>query len=141
MEQFLDSLSPLGNVCSIISLFLSIWLMIQTGKIKKNVDSALERNNKVINYINMREEILSGLMECAAYLIEEHSPNEQLRYLQKMDSCLADLAACYPNLTTSIKRDIDDVRASCNERIFSYIKVSKPLNNIISRLKMEAISL
>ena len=115
MKEFLDALSPWGNICSIIGLLLSIWLMVQTGKIKKSVDSALERNNKVINYMNMREDILLGLMECAAYLIEEHPFDDQLRYLQKMDSCLADLSACYPNLTSSIKQEIDDVRNSCNE--------------------------
>lgn len=141
LVAFLETLSPWGNACSIVGLFLSIWLMVQTGKIKKNVDNALEKNNKIINYINMREDILKGLMECAGYLINEHSPNERLPYLQKLDGCLADLAACYPHMTANMKRDIDDVRSSCNSINFSFIKIITPLNNIISALKMEAITL
>lgn len=143
LTTFFDTLSPWGNVCSIIGLFLSIWLMIQTGKIKQNVDKALEKNNKVINYINMRDDILNGLIECAKYLITEHSPEERLPYLQRLDGCLADLAACYPNLTPTMKQDIDDVRNSCtrNGINFSFIQIIKPLNNIISILKMEAIAL
>lgn len=139
----LDDLSPWGTLCSIIGLFLSIWLMIQTGKIKQNVDNALEKNNKVINYINMRDDILNGLMECAGYLVNEHSSEERLPYLQKLDGCLADLVACYPNMTTNMKQDIDDVRKSCtcNGINFSFIQIIKPLNNIISILKMEAIAL
>ena len=138
---FFDSLSPWGNVCSIVGLGLSIWLMIQTGKIKENVDKALERNNKIINYINKRDDILKGLQECAKYLMEDHPDKERLSYLQKLDSCLADLMFCYPNMTANIKKDVDDVRSSCNDIHFSFIKIIKPLNNIISMLKMEAITL
>ncbi len=141
LVEFLETLSPLGNACSIIGLFLSIWLMIQTGKIKKNVDDALEKNNKVNNYINMRDSILKGLLECADYLVNEHTANERLPYLQKLDGCLADLTLCYPTMTTSMKQDIDEVRSSCNGINFSFIKIIKPLNNIISILKMEAITL
>ena len=140
---FLDALSPWGNLCSIIGFVLSIWLMIQTGKIKQNVDKALEKNNKIINYINMRSDILSGLEECARYLVNEHSSEERLPYIHKLDGCLSDLVACYPNLTSSMKQDIDAIRSSCtrNGINFSFIQIIKPLNNVISILKMEAITL
>lgn len=139
----MNSLAPWGNVCSIVGLLLSIGLMIQAGRIKKSVDKALERNNKIINYINMRDEILSGVEDCAKYLITEHSSEERLPYIQRLDGHLADLAACYPNLTPNMKRDIDDVRNSCtcNGIYFSFIQINRPLNNIISILKMEAIAL
>lgn len=141
MIKFMANLSLWGNVCSIISLFLSIGLIIQTGKIKENVDNALAKHNKAINYSNMRDDILKGLTECARYLVDEHSADERLRYLQKLDGCLADLVACYPNMTTNMQKDIEDVRRSCNGINFSFIKIIKPLNNIISVLKMEAITL
>lgn len=136
----MDIFSLLGNICSIVGLGLSIWLMIQTGKIKENVDKALDKNNKMINYINMRGDILSGLLECAKYLINEHSSNERLPYLQKLDGYLADFIACYPYMTDNIMRDIDDIRNSCDGINFSYIKINKPLHNIISLLKMEALN-
>lgn len=139
--QFLESLSPWGNLCSIIGLGLSIWLMVQTGKIKENIDQALERNNRITNYINMRDDILNRLQECAGYLVNEHPTEEQRRYLTQLDSCLADLVACYPYMTANIKNDIDDIRNSCNDTYFSFVKIVRPLNNLISMLKMEAFTL
>lgn len=139
-ENIMKVLSLLGNVCSIVGLGLSIWLMVQTGKIKENVDKALDKNHRVINYKRMRKGILSGLEECAAYLVNEHLPDEQLPYLQKMDSYLSDFAACYPNMTADIEKDINNIRSSCDSKNFSYIKIIKPLHNIMSKLKMEVIT-
>ena len=141
MIDFFKSLAPWGNVCSIGGLLLSVWLMFQTGRIKKSVDDALKKNNNTINYIKMRKDILDGLLECAKHLMNELPPKDQLYYRQKMDEYLADLIACYPNMTASIKKDIDTVRSSCNGKKFSYIEIVKPLHNIISILKMEAIAL
>lgn len=140
-EAIIETFSLLGNICSIVGLGLSIWLMIRTGKIQKNIDKALEKNNNVINYINMRDDILSGLLKCADYLMHEHSAEERIPYLTELDGCLATLANCYPYMTANLKRDIDDVRSVCNGTYFSFIKIIKPLNNIISMLKMEAIKL
>lgn len=142
LVAFLDMLSPWANACSIVGLLLSIWLMIRTGKIKKNVDNALEKNNKGINYINLRDDMLNGLKECSEYLIYEHSPEERLPCLQKLDGHLADFSTCYPHMTANIKQDIDALRSSCtrNGVNFSFIEISKPLNNIISVLKMEAMN-
>lgn len=141
LVAFLETLSPWGNACSILGLFLSIGLLLRTGKIKENVDNALEKNNKIINYISMREEILKGLSECTMYLVNEHSPSEQLPYLQKLDRCLAELIVCYPNMTADMKKDIEVVRSSCNGIGFSFIKIITPLNNILSVLRTEAIKL
>ena len=141
MIDFLNALALWGNICSVVGLVLSVWLMIQTGRIKKSVDKALEKNNKIINYINMRDDILKGLMECSRYLIDEHSVEERLHYIQLLDGCLSDLEACYPNLTAKMKQDINDIRSSCNGKIFSFIEVSKPLHTIISIIKREAITL
>lgn len=135
----LDILSILGTICSIVGLILSIYLIVQTGKIKKNVDKALEKSNKIINYNKMRADILNGLQESAKFLINEHSPNEREPYLQIMDSCLADFAACYPNMTDEIKQKVDDIRSSSDSKTFSYIKINKPLHDIISILKMEEL--
>lgn len=139
--NYFDILSLLGTICSIAGLVLSICLIIQTGKIKKNVDKALEKNNKIINYNKMRVDILNGLQECAKFLSNEHSPNERVLYLQIMNGCLADFAACYPNMTDDIMTKVDYIRTSCDSIYFSYIKINKPLLDIISMLKMEAITL
>ena len=58
MIDFLNDLAPWGNVCSIGGLLLSVWLMFQTGRIKKSVDEALKKNNNAINYMKMRKDIL-----------------------------------------------------------------------------------
>lgn len=113
--------------------------MLRTGKIQRNVDKAIQRNNKIFNYSNMRTEILTKLNECASFLIEEHTYEERLPYLQKLDCALADLWNCYPDLNQKLTKNIKVVRATCNREYFMYIEIIKPLNDIISMLRMEVI--
>ena len=89
--DYMDILSLSGNICSIAGLILSIWLFIQTGRIKKSVDNALNRRSKITNYMRMRQGLLQGITDCAKFLINEHTYSEQLPKIQKLDSCLADL--------------------------------------------------
>lgn len=137
----MDILSLLGNICSIVGFILSVWLLVQTGRIKNKVDTALNRRNKIENYIRMREEILQGILDCARFLINEHTVAEQLPKIQKLDSCLADLSTYHPSLDSSTKRKIDEVRSALmiKEKRFSYVEIITPLNDIISILKEEAM--
>lgn len=135
----MELLSLVGNICSIAGLILSIWLLIRTGKIQKNVDNALARKNKILNYTKMRKNILEDITACAAFLINEHTPEEQLPYIQKLDGCLADLATYHPDLDEKTNKKIENIRSSCTGRRFSYIEIIKPLNDIISILKKEEI--
>lgn len=139
--DYMDILSLSGNICSIAGLILSIWLFIQTGRIKKSVDNALNRRSKITNYMRMRQGLLQGITDCAKFLINEHTYSEQLPKIQKLDSCLADLLTYHPSLDSSTKKKIDEIRSALliTEKRFSFVEIITPLNDIISILKEEAM--
>lgn len=136
----MDIFSMIGNVCSIGGLLLSFWLLVRTGKIEKNVNSALEQNKKEISWIKYRKEIEEGINDCAKYLINEHTIEEQKPYIQKLDRCFVDILTYYPKLTPEMKSDIKAVRNYCagiGTKQFSYITVFNRVNNVLSNLKKE----
>ena len=133
----MDILAIVSNICSILGFLLSIWLLFRTGKIEKSVNGALEHSKKMLNYSKHRKEYIDIISGSASYLMDEHTLNEQQPYIQKMDMALAELQACYPNLTGDFKSNIEFVRKVFDEletKPLSYISIFNRVNSILSIL-------
>lgn len=140
----MDNLSLVGNLCSIGGLLLSVWLLFRTGRIQKSVNNTLQRKDKIANYTRNRENILNGISDCASFLINDHTFEEQLPAIEKLDGCLADFVAFYPYSNKQIEKTVQEIRTQikstlARKQILSYIEIIKPLHDVMSILKKEAM--
>ena len=140
----MDKLSLVGNLCSIGGLLLSVWLLFRTGRIQRSVNNTLQRKDKIANYTRNRESILNGISDCASFLISYHTFDEQLPVIEKLDGCLADFAAFYPYSNKQIEKTVQEMRTQikstlASKQILSYIEIIKPLHDVMSILKKEAM--
>lgn len=123
---------------------MSVWLLFRTGRIQKSVNDALQKKDKITNYTRNRENILNGISECASFLINDHTFEEQLPMIEQLDSCLADFAAFYPYSNKQIDTAVQEMRTQikstlARKQILSYIEIIKPLHDVMSILKTEAM--
>lgn len=139
----MDCLSLIGNICSVLGLLLSVWLLFRTGRIQKSVNVTLQHKDKIANYTRNRKRILTEISNCANFLINDHTFEEQLPVIEKLDVCLADFSAFYPYSNKQIDKDVQEMRAQIKstlegKQILSYIRMIKPLHDVMSILKTEA---